>query len=356
MKLGIIGLPQTGKKLLYELLTGVEINPASVDRQKPVAGVAEIKDTRFNALAAMYQPKKEVRARIDMNLLPGFETGSQTAQDLFRDIADVDALCHVVRAFNDSSVYHVNGSVNPARDIENVNSELILHDLIFIEKRMERIGKERKAKDEKRLHEEEALLAKFREHLEADKPLRTFGQISEEDSRIIASYPFLTRKPVLAVLNVSDPSEIQTIMEPLKDLAEKSAIDIMAVPVKLEGEIAQLDESEQKEFMADAGITESALVLLSSLAMKSLGLMSFFTVGKDEVRQWLIRLNSTAPVAAGAVHTDIQRGFIRAEVMKYSDLIELGSEEAVKKAGKLYVNGKDYIVEDGDIINFRFNI
>lgn len=345
MKLGITGLPQTGKKTLFTLLTGSAPAP---DKQKTVTGMAEIKDSRFDKLAAMFMPKKEVRARLDLNLLPEFGGAN------LEGIADVDALCHVVRAFEDSAVYHVSGSVNPARDIQTVESELILHDLLFIEKRGERIAKERRAKDEKRLQEEEGLLGRFKAHLESDAPLRTAGEITDDEAKIIASYPFLTRKPMLVVLNTSEAAPVP---EDVSDLCKKFSADILTVPVKLESEIAELEtEEERREFMADAGIKESALVQLSALAMKSLGLLSFFTVGKDEVRQWLVRAGSSAPVAAGAVHTDIQRGFIRAEVIKYDDLISLGSEEEVKKAGKLYVMGKDYVIEDGDIVNFRFNV
>ncbi|MDR3237549.1 MAG: DUF933 domain-containing protein [Spirochaetia bacterium] len=352
MKLGIIGLPQTGKKLLFELLTGSVA--LSADKQKAAAGVAEIKDPRFESLVSMYLPKKEVRARIDLSLLPGFETSSAAEKDIFRDIADVDALCHVVRAFSSSSVYHVNGSVNPSRDIENMNAELLLHDLIFIEKRMERIAKDLRARDEKRLHEEEKLLARFRERLEAGAPLRG-AVISDEESKAIASYPFLTRKPILIALNTAD-AETKTD-DAVEKLCAAAGMDSVSIPVQLEWEISKLDSAEeQREFMADSGITESALVLLSSLSMKALGLISFFTVGKDEVRQWLIRRGSSAPEAAGAIHTDIQRGFIRAEIMKYADLIEFETEDGVKKAGKFHIMGKDYTVEDGDIINFRFNV
>ncbi|MCL1911118.1 MAG: YchF family ATPase [Leptospirales bacterium] len=350
MKLCIIGLPQTGKKLLFELLAGSSVN---ADRQKTVTGVAEIRDTRFESLAAMYQPKKEARARIELSLLPGFETGG-AEKDIFKDIDDADAICHVVRAFNDDSVYHVSGSVNPLRDIGNVNSELFLHDLIFIEKRMERITKDSKARSDKRLQEEEKLLSRFRLHLESDKPLRTLS-LSDEETKLIAGYPFLTGKPVLIALNVNDASDAAT--EALAKTCEESMMDMISVPVKTEWEISQLESAEERrEFMEDAGIAESALSILSSHVIKVLGLISFFTVGKDEVRQWLIRSGSFAPEAAGAIHSDIQRGFIRAEIMKYADLIEHGTEEGVKKAGKFHVAGKDYIVEDGDIINFRFNV
>lgn len=345
MKLGITGLPQTGKKLIFNLLTGA---PASSDRQGTIAGMAEIKDGRFDRLADMFKPKKEVRARLDLLLLPEFN-GANLSR-----LADADALCHVVRAFEDEAVYHVSGSVNPKRDIEAVNSELMLHDMLFIEKRMERIAHEKRARDEKRLREEEDLLSAFREHLEKDKPLRTYGAVSAEQAKITASYPFLTQKPLLIVLNTG---ETLSVSEELAGLCADTGADIISVPAKLEYEIARLDSAEERqEFMADAGIEESALERLSALAMKSLGLHSFFTVGKDEVRQWLIKRTASAPEAAGAVHSDIQRGFIRAEVIKYDDLTALGSEEEVKKAGRLQVMGKDYIVEDGDIISFRFNV
>jgi ribosome-binding ATPase YchF (GTP1/OBG family) len=243
MKLGIIGLPQTGKKLLFELLTGAELSAtAAADRQKGLTGVAEIKDGRVNALVDMYKPKKEARARIDLKLLPGFEPGSTSSggQDFFKDIADVDALCHVVRAFSDSSVYHVNGSVNPARDIENVNGEIFLHDLIFIEKRQERIDKDRKKKEDKRLQDEDRLLTRFREHLEADRPLRTL-EISEEEQKLISGYPFLTKKPVLVVINTGDSAIPAAEMETLKKQCAAADMDLMQVPVKLEGEIARLE-------------------------------------------------------------------------------------------------------------------
>ncbi|MCP4132181.1 MAG: redox-regulated ATPase YchF [bacterium] len=356
MKLGMMGLPQTGKKLLFGLLTGSDPS-AAIDAQKAVAGIAEIRDARFDKLAAMYEPKKEAPARIDIQLLPKLEPGSSKENEIFREIADVDALCHIVRAFADESVYHVKGSVDPDRDIDAINSELILQDLLFIEKRLERIAKDRKKKDEKRLKEEEELMIQFRDHLEEDKPLRVL-EIEDEVMGIISGYPFLTMKKLLVVLNIddSDISESKTLSN-LSDKYSSHSIDFIQVPVKMESEIELLDSDEEKrEFMEAVGIEESALNLLSSLAMRSLGLISYFTVGKDEVRQWLVRENSTAPVAAGVIHSDIERGFIRAEVIKYDDLMELGGEEEVKKAGKLLVMGKDYIVVDGDIVNFRFNV
>ncbi len=355
MKLGIIGLPQTGKKILFELLTGSKIN--ITESAKSVSGVAAVRDERFDELVKMFKPKKEAPARIQLELLPKIEANTIKEGSIFRDIADMDALCHVVRAFNDDSIYHVNGSVNSARDIDSINSELTMYDLIFIEKRLERIENNRKKKNDKSGDEEAALLVKLKAHLEADLHLRTFT-ISEEEEKLIGSYPFITFKKMLIVLNVDDSSAGDSSL--VKNLTEKYSnlgLDFMIVSAKLESEIAVLDSPEErKEFMSDAGIKEPALNILTALAMKTLGLISFFTVGEDEVRQWQIRSGSSAPVAAGAIHKDIQRGFIRAEVIKYNDLISLGSEDAVKKAGKLLVMGKDYIVEDGDIVHFRFNV
>lgn len=352
MELGIMGLPQTGKKSLFKLLTGT-----MPDNEKTATGVAEIRDARFDRLVSMYVPKKEAPARINLQLLPKIESDSIREGKIFTDISRMDALCHVIRAFEDDSVYHASGSVNAARDIEMINSELIMHDLIFIEKRFERIENSRKKKADKKLDLEEALLLKMKSHLENDLHLRTF-ELDDEEQKLIAGYPFITRKEMLVVLNVGDSLVgDKSLMESVKKSLETLKIDVMQVSAKLEAEIASLDsEEEKREFMDDAGIEVDALSTLSLLSMKTLGLMSFFTVGKDEVRQWQIRKNSSAPEAAGAIHSDIQRGFIRAEVMKYDDLIELGSEEELKKAGKFHVMGKDYIVADGDIINFRFNV
>ena len=352
MELGIMGLPQTGKKSLFKLLTGT-----MPDNEKTAAGVAEIRDARFDRLVSMYIPKKEAPARINLQLLPKIESDSIREGKIFADISRMDALCHVVRAFEDDSVYHASGSVNAVRDIEMINAELIMHDLIFIEKRFERIENSRKKKAEKQLDIEEALLQKMKSHLEEDLHLRTF-KLDEEQQKLIAGYPFITRKEMLVVLNVGDSLlGDKSLMESVKKSLEKLKIEVMQVSAKLEAEIASLDsEEEKREFMDDAGIEDDALSTLSLLSMKTLGLISFFTVGKDEVRQWQIRKNSSAPEAAGAIHSDIQRGFIRAEVMKYDDLIELGSEEELKKAGKFHVMGKEYIVADGDIINFRFNV
>lgn len=355
MKIGIIGLPESGKKTLFHLLTGV--TAASSAEMKSIPGTAEIRDSRFNALSEHYNPQKNAPAQISMELLPNLDRRVIQEGSIFKDIANLDAICFVVRSFMDDSIYHVNGSVDPERDIEEITGEVILHDLIFIEKRMERIGKNLKKAGGDQYKKEEAVLEIFKQHLEKGLPLRTC-EISPDEKKIILSYPFITLKELIIVLNTGDTGITDfTVKEKLSKKYHNHKINIMQISAKLEAEIDALDSDEERaEFMAASGIAEPAINLLSRLCMEALGLISFFTVGKDEVKQWLIRNGSFAPEAAGAIHSDIERGFIRAEVMKYDEFTQYESEEKLKAAGKFYVMGKDYAVGDGDIISFRFNV
>ncbi len=356
MKVGIIGLPQTGKKTLFQVLTGATVSDQG-GQSKPIPGTADIVDERFDLLVKMYEPKKQTRARIDLVLLPKVEQETISKGDIFQHIVDVDALCHVVRVFEDEAVYHTSGSVDPVRDVEMVNSELLMHDQIFTEKRIERLETAlKKIKDERQAKELE-LLQRIQQHLEEEKPLRLM-EFSQDEDLLIRSYPFITRKELILVFNVGEDDPGDTaILKKVSSQCREQKMEAMVVSAQVESEIAQLDSEEEKtEFLADLGIEEPALGVLTRLCLTALGRMSFFTVGKDEVHQWLVRLRSTAPEAAGAIHSDLQKGFIRAEVMKYDELIEHGSEAELKKQGKLYVQGKDYIVEEGDIINIRFNV
>ncbi|MCG8686971.1 MAG: redox-regulated ATPase YchF [Desulfobacterales bacterium] len=356
MKVGIIGLPQTGKKTLFQILTGNEItDPAKAF--KPVPGTADILDSRFSRLVEMYEPNKEVKARIDLVLLPKMEAETISKGDIFKDIADMDAICHVVRAFEDEAVYHAEGSVDAVRDFEMVNSELVMHDQIFVEKRIERLSamvKKIKDEDQKK---ELVLMEKMLAHLEEEQPLRLL-ELSEDEEKMIRSYPFITRKKMVIAVNVSeDDLGNDSLLEGFQESCDALSIEAMLVSAKVEAEIAMLDTLEEKqEFLEDLGITATALETLTTLCLKSLNLISFFTVGKDEVRQWLVRKDSKAPTAAGVIHSDLERGFIRAEVFKYDELMELGSEAELKKNGKFYVEGKDYVVLDGDILNIRFSV
>jgi len=356
MKVGIIGLPQTGKKTLFQVLTGSQLREQA-GPVKPVPGTAEIRDPRFDKLVAMYQPNKNVRARIDLVLLPKMEQETIAKGDIFKEIADVDALCHVIRAFTDEAIYHPEGSVDPLRDADMVNSELIMHDQIFVEKRIERIELAlKKIKDEKQLKELE-LMRKMQEHLEAENPLRLL-RLNEEEEFLIRSYPLITRKELILAFNVGeDQLGDQALLQAMAERCRRSKMEAMLVSAQVESEIVLLDSEEEKiEFLHDLGIQEPALGILTRLCLQSLGLISFFTVGKDEVRQWLVREASPAPVAAGVIHSDLQRGFIRAEVIKYGELMEYGSEAELKKVGKMYLQGKEYIVSDGDILNIRFKV
>jgi len=356
MKVGIIGLPQTGKKTLFQILTGNEIKEPS-KASKPVPGAADILDSRFNTLVEMYEPKKNVRARIDLVLLPKMEAETISRGDIFRDIADMDAVCHVVRAFQDDAIYHSEGSVDALRDFEMVNSELIMHDQIFVEKRIERLeAMVKKIKDEDQ-QKELVLMNKLKEFLEEEKPLRLID-LTDDEEKMIRSYPFITRKKLVIAVNVAeDDLDNEDLLSVFRQGCEAIDIEVMLVSAKVEAEIALLDTQEEKdEFLEDLGIKETALESLTKLCLKSLNLISFFTVGKDEVRQWLVRKGSRAPKAAGVIHSDLERGFIRAEVFKYTELIEAGSEPELKKNGRIYVEGKDYVVEDGDVLNIRFSV
>jgi hypothetical protein len=357
MKIGIIGLPQIGKKTLFKLLTGHKPTEVEIISGKPIKAVAEIMDPRFDHLAAVYKPKKKTRARIDIELLPKLEKDTIARGDIFADIDELDAILHLVRVFEDDSVYHINGSVNPKRDIDNVNAELILHDLVFIEKRNERIEKKIKQANNESFQKEKIILARFKEHLEKNLPLRLLD-ISPVERKLVSSYPFVTMKRMIVALNVSESDLKSTkLLEQLKIDYNALGIDIMQVSTKVEKEIAELEsEEERQEFLKDLGIEEPAINVLTRLSLKALSLISFFTVGTDEVRQWNIKAGSTTPEAAGAIHSDLQKGFIRAEVIKYEDFFSIGSEAKAKEAGKLYIKGKDYIVEDGDMLNIRFNV
>lgn len=357
MKIGIIGLPQTGKKTLFKALTSHPLSDKDLVSGKSIKSIAEIKDTRFDRLVAMYNPKKQVRARVEIEMLPKIEKDTLSKGDIFKDIAELNAICHVVRCFEDDSVYHIEGSVNPQRDIENINSELMLHDMLFIEKRLERLDKDiKKINDEKSL-KEKGLLDKIKHQLDKNLPISLLG-LSKDERQIISSYPFLTLKKTLVVLNISENGLLDgSLRESIEQKYKDSDMYVMSACAKIESEIAALEtEAEREQFLTALGIDSPAINVLTQLCLKALNLITFFTVGPDEVRQWTVSAGSYAPQAAGAIHTDMEKGFIRAEVIKFNDLMELGNEAKVKEAGKAYLKGKDYIVEDGDLLDIRFNV
>lgn len=356
MKVGILGLPQAGKKTLFQILTGNQVKELGASA-KPVPGTADIIDPRFNQLVEMYTPKKQTPARIDLVLLPKLEQETITNGAVFQDISDVDAICQVVRSFTDETVYHPAGSVDAIRDLATVNAELLMHDQIFVEKRIERLEAQiKKIKDEKQLKELE-LMKKMQVELEHERPLRLL-ELTEDEKLLIRSYPFITGKEMIVAFN-TDEAQLGSpeLLAKAKPYCDAHKITAMLVSAQVESEIALLDTvAERNEFLEDLGIDEPALGKLTRHCLEALGRISFFTVGPEEVHQWLVRAGSSAPVAAGTIHSDLQKGFIRAEVMKYAELCAAGSEAELKKQGKMYVQGKEYTVVDGDILNIRFAV
>ncbi len=356
MKIGLIGLPQVGKKTLFELLTGEKLSGMHGGQADVKIAPAIIRDTRFDKLVEMYSPKKVVPATIDVVLLPKVDKDVLASGDSLESLKKCDALCHIVRAFADDSVFHVEGSVDPIRDIDNIYAELILSDLILIEKRLERLSKELMNKPTPQQKREEALLIEMKELLEKNIALITM-KLSSEDIKLMSTYQFLTKKPLLVALNVNeDALSNNDLLNKIQEKYREYGIKVMQISAKIEVELSSLDEAEREAFLSDLNIKESALNQLTSLYYDSLGLISFFTVGDPEVHAWITKKNSTAPEAAGSIHSDLQRGFIRAEIMKCADLLELGDEIKLKEAGKMHLKGKDYIVEDGDIMHVRFNV
>lgn len=357
MRIGIIGLPQTGKKTLFSLLAGPAALAAHNDARAAARGMADVQDARFDRLVDLYRPKRQVRARLEVVLCPSVEENSLSGGEALKEISDVDALCHVVRVFADDSVYHLWGNPDPRREVEFLHNEMVLHDLVFIEKRLERIDKNLKKGKDDRTEKERALLVRFREALEKEQPLRTVA-LNADESLLISSYPFLTRRAIIVALNVADDLiDDATLRDEIALAYESKGASVVQIAMRAESEIASLDTPEERAaFMRDLGIQTPALHLLTQKCIDALGLMSFFTVGEDEVRQWFVRRGAPAPEAAGVIHSDLQRGFIRAEVMKYDDLMAAGSEDKLKSTGKYYLKGKDYTVEDGDILTIRFNV
>ncbi len=356
MQIGLIGLPQVGKKTLLRLLTNVRPEALSA-ANGAVPGICPVRDSRLDRLTAMYRPKKTTPATIQYLLLPDVTKDSAKNQELFKALALVDVVACVIRAFEDETIFHLEGSVDPARDIEWICAELLLNDLLFIEKRLERLAKEQAKRSGTDRTKERELLERLQAHLNENLPLRILA-LEPEEAKLLSGAPLLTRKPLLLILNVhEDHVREHALTETVRQRWSAWHAHVVQVSAKIEEELSQLDDPKEREaFLNELGITESALDGLTRVSYEALGLISYFTVGADEVRAWTVRRGATAPEAGGAIHSDIERGFIRAELMKYNDLIQLGSEQAIAGAGKAYLKGKEYVVDDGDILNFRFNV
>jgi GTP-binding protein YchF len=352
MKLGIIGLPQSGKTTLFNALTrGNAPLSASAGRLEVHTAVVDVPDERMDRLAAMFKPRKTTYAKVtyaDIAGLEGSASKGGISGPLLNQLSQMDGFIHIVRCFEAHDVPHPAGSVNPARDVETMLGELILNDLVLVERKLERLAEERRkgGSDKSLIERQTALFNRLRETLEAGTPLRAI-ELSAEEQRELSSFGLLTRKPILTVFNLGEGQE-----------APPLALDhpSIALQGKLEMELAQLAPEDAALFMAEYGIQELGLSRVIRLSYELLHLQSFFTVGEDEVRAWTVRRGATALEAAGVIHSDLQRGFVRAEVVSYEDLIALGSLAEARARGKLRLEGKDYIVQDGDILHIRFHI
>lgn len=356
MRLGIIGLPQSGKTTVFNALTrGHQPVTTSGGRIEIHTGVVDVPDERVDRLSEMFKPKKTTYAKVTYADIAGLEgSASKTgiSGQLLNQLAQMDGFLHVVRCFQNENVPHPNGSVDPARDISAMDSELLINDLIAVERKLERLAEERKkgaGRDKAVIDREITLFERLKETLDANTPIRNID-LTQEEEKILSGFGLLTQKPMLLVLNLSEGQD--------QPAAGSSGGKIAVVPLqgKLEMEIAQLPEEEAEMFLDEYGIEEPGLNRVIGVSYDLLGLQSFFTVGEDEVRAWTVRCGATAHEAAGAIHTDLQKGFIRAEVVAYEDLITLGGMAEARGKGKLRLEGKEYIVKNGDIVHIRFNI
>jgi len=349
MNIGMLGLQGAGKKTLFKLLTG-SVPPTIPAKGLP--GKFSVLDPRVDRLHEMYKPEKTRYARMDVLLLPDVEKTEGKAGWL-DEVRNMDGLVCVVRAFEDPTVYHPSGTVDAMRDLELFMSELLFADLVLLEKRAEKLKKELRIRRDSEKEAEQVLVDRISKELEAGGNTVLSMSFSEAERQILTNYQFLTAKPVILVVNIAQGDDSKAVEEAVRKTYGE-AVALAVFDSKLEAEIAEMsDAAERAEFLDGMGITEPAVAQLTRVIYDRMGLMSYFTVGTDEVRAWTIRKNSTAPAAARAIHSDLERGFIRAEHMKYEHLLELGSEAAVKEAGKASLKGKEYIVEDGDILSFR---
>ena len=365
MKLGIVGLPNVGKSTLFNSLTKARAESANYPfcTIDPNVGVVTVPDERLNLLGDFYKSKKVTPAVIEFvdiaGLVKGASKGEGLGNQFLANIREVDAIVHVVRCFEDSNVVHVDGSIDPLRDIETINLELVFSDLEILERRIAKVTKT--ARMDKEAAKELAFLEKVKAHLEEGQLAITLETENEDEDAWLATYNLLTAKPVIYAANVAeddiaDDGANNQYVQAVREYAAKQNSEVFVICAQIEEEISELDEDERKMFLEDLGLTESGLEKLVRASYHLLGLMSFLTAGEDETRAWTIKIGTKAPQAAGKIHTDFERGFIKAEVVNYQDLLDCGSYAGAREKGLVRMEGKEYVVQDGDVILFRFNV